>query len=141
MHMELIYSDNGPVTVELAARGAGFKVFTGILPYVTGISMVGASIDLALGAKPDLKKINEPIAASLVFISPKVGTLKAVHGLEKASTLAGVAEVMLYAKVGQHMTTLQSGSNRVGHILVFNKDPAKCRATAQKALNLIRLEV
>jgi biotin carboxylase len=141
VHMELIYSDNGPVIVELAARGAGFKVFTIILPHITGISMVQASIELALGATPDLKELNEPTAASLVFISPKLGILKSINGLEKISTLAGVQEVMLYAKVGEHMNNLQSGSDRVGHILVFNKDPVKCRSTAQKALKLLELEV
>ena len=90
---------------------------------------------------PNLKNLGETTAASLVFISPRAGILKSVRGLEKVSSLPGVAEVMLYKKVGQRMNNLQSGSERVGHILVFNKDPAKCRSTARQALELIQLEV
>lgn len=142
VHVEVVDGANGPVLIELAARGAGFKVFTEILPSITGKSMVQASIDTALGKQPDLKrKASELTAASLVFISPVDGVLKSVRGLEAASALSGVEEVVLYTKLGQRMNPLRSGSDRAGHVIVYNKDPAICRSTAHEAIKLIQLDV
>ena len=54
VHLECILSDQGPIVVELAARGAGFKVFTEILPKITGIDTVQCSIEMALGKSPNI---------------------------------------------------------------------------------------
>jgi len=141
VHLECIDHARGPMIVELAARGAGFKVFTEMLPRVTGLSTSRASIDVALGKVPDLTLRPETSAASLVFIDPVPGVFRAAHGLEAVRRLPGVSEVLLYTRPGQTMNQLRSGSDRVGHILVYEQDAATCRATAQKALDLIRLEV
>ncbi len=141
VHLECIDHVRGPMIVELAARGAGFKVFTEMLPRVTGLSTARASIDAALGKVPDLTLKPESSAASLVFIDPVPGIFKAAHGLQDARALPGVAEAILYTHPGQKMNLLRSGADRAGHILVYDQDATKCRATAQKALDLIRLEV
>jgi biotin carboxylase len=141
VHLECIDHARGPMIVELAARGAGFKVFTEMLPRVTGLSTARASIEAALGKLATLTFKPEASAASLVFIDPVPGLFKAAHGLEDARALPGVAEAVLYTHPGQKMNLLRSGSDRAGHILVYDQDASRCRTTAQKALDLIRLEV
>jgi biotin carboxylase len=140
VHLECIDHKLGPMIVELAARGAGFKVFTDILPKVTGISTSRASIDSALGKSPDLTLKPEGSAASLVFVDPVPGIFKAAYGLDAVRALPGVVEVVLYVEQGQKLNSLRSGSDRAGHILVYEKDANACRSIAQKALDLIRLE-
>lgn len=139
VHLECIYSAQGPMIVELAARGAGFKVFTEMLPKVTGISTARASIQAALAQVPDLEKKPEGQGASLVFIDPVPGEFIRTDGEEEARALAGVHEVVIYAKPGQMMHELRSGSDRAGHILAYASEPTVCRATAQAALDQIRL--
>lgn len=141
VHLECIEHADGPMVVELAARGAGFKVFTEILPKVTGLSTARASIDAALGKSPGLEVKSRGSAASLIFLDPVPGVLKAVVGLDGACALPGVAEVVLYVRPGQLLNPLRSGADRAGHILVYDQDAAACRATARKALGLIQLEV
>jgi len=139
VHLECIDSPQGPMIVELAARGAGFKVFSEILPRVTGISTVLASVAASLGEVPDLTPKQAGVAASLVFIDPVPGIFRAARGVDAARALTGVSEVVIYPVTGQQMNELRSGSDRAGHILVYAEDPAGCRVTAQAALDLIHI--
>lgn len=141
VHLECIESPTGPMIVELAARGAGFKVFTEMLPRVTGLSTARASIQAALGQRPDLQMEGTGTAASLVFVDPVPGIFKAARGLEAAKALPGVSEAVIYAKPGQELNPLRSGSDRAGHILAYGPDAATCRDTATRALAMIQLEV
>lgn len=141
VHLECIDSEEGPMIVELSARGAGFKVFSEMLPRITGLPTIKASIEAALGRTPDLTLTPFLSAASLVFIDPVPGLFKNAQGLEEARALLGVAEIVMYISPGDPMNTLRSGADRAGHILVYDSDPVTCRETAQKALDSIRLEV
>lgn len=139
VHLECIYSPDGPMIVELAARGAGFKVFTEMLPRVTGLSTALASVQASLGQAPDLQRQGNGMAASLVFIDPVPGEFVAAEGVDEARALPGISEIVLYPKPGQAMHLLRSGSDRAGHILAYAEDAAACRTTAQAALDQIRL--
>lgn len=139
VHLECIYSPEGPMIVELAARGAGFKVFTEMLPRVTGLSTAKASIQAALGIAPELPDQHQGQSASLVFIDPTPGEFVQAEGLDAARAVPGVSEVVIYPKPGQALHELRSGSDRAGHILTYSTDPTTCRAAAQAALNHIRL--
>lgn len=141
VHLECIWSPQGPMIVELAARGAGFKVFTEMLPKVTGLSTARASIQAALGRRPDLEAKGNSMAASLVFIDPVPGVFQTATGVDKARALPGVSEVVIYAKQGQRLNELRSGSDRAGHVLVYGEDAATCRSMADNALSLIQLNV
>jgi biotin carboxylase len=141
VHLECIWSPQGPMIVELAARGAGFKVFTEMLPKVAGLSTARASIQAALGRQPDLEAKGNGMAASLVFIDPVPGVFQTATGVDEARALPGVSEVVIYAKQGQRLNELRSGSDRAGHVLVYGVDAATCRSMADKALSLIQLDV
>lgn len=141
VHLECIHSPEGFVIVELSARGAGFKVFSEILPRITGVSTALCSIQLGLGMKPDVKSSIQSMAASLVFIDPVPGNFISAHGIEEMRSLPGVSEVELYVKPGQTMNELRSGADRAGHILVYDADASTCRGRAQEVLRGITLEI
>ena len=139
VHLECIESPDGPMVVELAARGPGFKVFTEMIPRVTGISTTEASIATSLGATPNLALAPRRVAASLAFIDPEPGVFARAEGVDEARAIPGVAEVVLYCRAGQRLEPLRSGADRAGHILVYDADADRCRSTAQAALEKIRL--
>ena len=139
VHLECIMSPQGPMIVEVAARGAGFKVFTEMLPRVTGISIALASVQACLGHEPDLSNGSVTKAASLVFIDPVPGTFVAVEGVEIGRALPGISEIVIYPKPGQIMNPLRSGLDRAGHILAYAADVSTCRRTVLQALDLIHL--
>ena len=141
VHMELIMSANGPMVVELAARGPGFKVFTDILPYVTGVDMVHTQIQIALGEEPNFRLGNPMKGAVIKFLSPIEGKLKVVKGLKAARAIDGIVEVEIYIVEGDKMGQLTCGMDRVGHIIAYGSCRNHADEIMKSALNEIKLEV
>jgi len=141
VHMELLRSERGPIVVELAARGAGFRVFTDILPHVTGIDTVGTQLQLALGEPVEIIPLPQLRGAVIIFISPVAGKLKQVKGLDQARLVAGVQDAEVYVKPGTVMSELRCGADRAGHLIVFGENRQEAECWAELALSFIKLEM
>lgn len=136
LHMEIMITKNGPKAVELAARGAGFKVFTDILPRITGVDTLEASINLALGKEADLT-IRKNHAAVLHFFKNKPGKLISIDGTANLASIRGLIEYDIYVKPGDRINPLTSGSDRIGHAITV----AENRETAMKLMNRVKRTV
>lgn len=141
VHMELLRSDRGPVVVELAARGAGFRVFTNILPYVTGIDTIDVQLRLAFGQHIKIASKVQLSGAVIVFLSPIPGKLKSIKGLDIARKVPGVQEAEVYIEPGAIMGELQCGADRIGHLIVFAENRQEADQRAIRALSLIEIDV
>lgn len=141
VHMELLRSVRGPVVVELAARGAGFRVFTNILPYVTGLDTVNVQLQSALGMPVQIEPKVPSRGAAIIFLSPTPGKLKSVEGLDKARAVQGVQEAEVYIQPGTVMGELKCGADRIGHLIVFAENRQEVERRASQALSLIKIEV
>lgn len=141
LHMELLISKNGPVVVELAARGPGFKVFTDIIPYVTNVDTVKSQIQLALNEDMNILP-KYPLKSALIkFISPIPGILVGVDGIDEAKKIPGVKDLEIYVKPGQLMGELRSGSDRIGHIIVLGKNRKELKNKKNQAMSLLNFNV
>ncbi|MBF0595499.1 MAG: ATP-grasp domain-containing protein [Candidatus Omnitrophica bacterium] len=118
VHMELMMTPEGPVPVELAARGPGFKVFTDMLPAVTGIDMLKALIQVSLGQEPVLERTASR-ASALRFLSATDGIVTAVGGLDQARSRRGIYDADIYVRPGERVRALTCGSDRIGHIIAL----------------------
>jgi biotin carboxylase len=117
-HMEVLMTGKGPRLVEVGLRGPGFKVFSHIIPRVSGVDVLAATIALAFGQEVHFEPRN--ICASVLkFIAGRDGTIHSIHGVDEARAIEGVYEVELYVKPGEMAHCLRSGSDRLGHIMVF----------------------
>ncbi len=119
VHLEIMMTSKGPIPVEIAARGAGFKVYSDILPNVTGIDILKATIQCALGNSVDLSRTKK-MASVLKFIEAKTGEIKKIINLDIAKEVPGIYELEIYKKPGETIRPLQSGDDRVGHIISFS---------------------
>ena len=140
VHMEMMVTPEGPKMVELAARGAGFHVFSKMLAWVCDINTVDLLIDISLGKKimyPALKQRG----AVLAFPGAKSGIVKEVYGLSDIQQTQGVYEAEAYVKTGDRINELRSGSDRIGHIIVFGDDRVKALEITRKAERLFNIEV
>lgn len=139
VHMELMMTKEGPVPVELAARGAGFKVFSDIVPFITGIDLLKASIDMALGNSVDLERCRDLGAAIKFFSSRSNGRLKCINGIDKVKAMPDVYDLEFYYSNGNKVKALTCGSDRIGHMITTgeNRDAAlKVMAEAEKSLKI-----
>jgi biotin carboxylase len=141
IHMEVLRSSQGPVIVEFAARGAGFRVFTNILPWVTGVDTVDIQLKLAFGKKVEIKVRESLRGAVITFLSPIPGKLKCVKGLDLARESIGIKEVEVYLENGTVMDELKCGADRIGHLIAFGETRKEAEMRASQALSLIKFKL
>lgn len=140
IHMELMMTKNGPVPVELAARGPGFKVFTDMIPMVTGIDILKASVDLSVGRRPNLTHTKN-MASSIKFISVDSGVVKSIGGLSEIRKMDGIYEIEIYAKPGDKTRALTSGADRIGHIISYTPTRKEALRVIDKAVNKLIIKI
>lgn len=132
VHAEVMVTPQGPMLVELAARGPGFKVFTGMLPWVTGIDGVGELIRLSLGERITFQT---PHRRGAVLRFPEVapGNVARIAGVETARGVPGVSELEVYCREGDMVRPLTSGADRIGHIIALAETRAEAHAAVRSA--------
>lgn len=141
VHMELLRTIRGAVVVELAARGPGFRVFSSVIPYVSGVDTINVQLQLALGGAPKIEPLARLRGAAIEFFAPVPGCLKRIDGLERARSVPGVQELEIYVKPGTRMGTLTCGADRVGHLIIFAETREEAEARAREVRSLIRFVV
>ena len=140
VHLEIMMTSSGPIPVEIAARGAGFKVYTDILPNVTGIDILKATIQCALGEPVDLSE-TKAMASVLKFIEAKPGKIKKIINLDKAKEVPGIYEIEIYKKPGEIIRPLQSGDDRIGHIISFSNSRSGAINNIKNVENILEIIV
>jgi biotin carboxylase len=140
LHVEIMMTTEGPHIVELAARGAGFNVFTIIVPWVTGIDTIQAQIDMALGRKPHVKPQTQR-AAVLDFPMAKPGTLAAISGIDALAADDHVLFYEVFRKVGDTIGPLRSGADRMAAICTRGETLSQAWAALARAYNVFNLTI
>jgi biotin carboxylase len=141
IHIEMMITKEGVKIVEIAVRGAGFKVYTDIVPYISGVDTLLVQIKLLLGEDVVLNKSFAKKAVCLKFLDSEAGILKDVSGIEEAKKIEGVEEIKIYPKIGDKVNKLTCGADRLGHIVTYGENYHKVRDKAKKAEQWIGFEI
>ncbi len=124
-HVEVKVTQDGPKIVELAARLGGDFITSKLVPLSTGIDMVGASVELAVGKRPDLTpKWNR--GAAIHFIHADEGQEGIISEIAVPRALyaqKGVEEIILYKKPGDSVQGTRSSNDRLGHVITTGETP------------------
>lgn len=139
---DVVVQDGEPYVIELAARLSGGYFCTREIPLNTGVDFVGAVIRMALGepvrAEDLIPRFQRPVVQRYVFPAP--GRITRIDGIEQARTLAGVEDVIVSLKAGDHVPEATSSAARAAMILTTGATPQAARAAAAAALAAIRVE-
>lgn len=135
-HAEIIVTEDGPKMVEIGARMGGGCITTHLVPLSTGINMTQATIETALGQKPEITK-NFDKGAAIRFLLPPGGRIVDISGVEEAKALPGVHTVEIQCKVGQITGQLESGASRIGYVIAQADTPEQAAAICEEAKNKI----
>ena len=139
-HVEMKVPARGPQMIELGARMGGDNITTHLVPLSTGIDMVKATIDVALGNKPDITPTLECGSAIRYFIAP-YGTIKSISGVEKARAIPGVKQITFTKTVGDSSTPIQSSNDRIGFVISQAATAAEAVKICKKAIAAVKIEV
>lgn len=142
-HVEVKVTPEGPKIVELAARLGGDFITSRLVPLSTGIDMVGASVLLATGEKPDLTQTRKQ-GAAIHFIHAKEDQQGVIEKITVPETLRkadGVEEIVLYQKPGATVQGTRSSNDRLGHVITVGKTAGEAMERGKQILDKIQVEI
>ena len=116
-HAELKLMDGEPYLMEIGARLGGDFISTELTHLSTGVDMVAAAIDVALGIEPDLKPKEAPKGVCIRYFTPKPGRLVAIHNQELLND-SHVYDAEIYHQIGDMIPEVRSSLDRSGHVIV-----------------------
>ena len=139
-HAEAKLMNGRAYLMEIGARLGGDFISTELTHLSTGIDMVGAAIDVALGLEPDLSVKEEPKGACIRYFCPKPGKLVSISNLEALDD-PRVYKKKIYVKVGDMIPEVTSSLCRSGHVIVTEETPQKAIALAEKLITDVKMEI
>lgn len=138
-HAEAKLMDGKAYLMEIGARLGGDFISTELTHLSTGIDMVAAAIDVALGTEPDLSIKEEPKGVCIRYFCPKPGKLVNISNTEILND-AHVYLWEIYHKAGDEIPEVTSSLSRSGHVIVTEDSPQKAIALAEKIINEVKFE-
>jgi len=139
-HVEMMVTKNGPVMIELGARLGGDYITTSLVPFSTGIDIVKATIDMALGKKPDTTP-HLNCGAAIRYIEAPEGIICSIKGVNEAKSLSGVRDVIMTKTVGDLSVPIHCSNDRIGSVIAQAETVDKAVEVCNAALNKIIVSV
>ncbi len=144
VHAELmVTSEHKVFIVEIAGRGPGSKVYTEIIPHVSGVHPNRLQVFSALNCMPENIKVSTPLKGATLyfFTSQSRKKIKSFIGLEKLHDIQGVFECRFYLQPGDIVEKCISGEQRYGQLITLGNTLEEAMDVQNKALNLINVEL
>lgn len=139
-HVEIMLTDKGPKMIELGARMGGDCITTHLVPLSTGIDMVKATIQIALGEQPDIApKFNK--GAAIRYFKEQCGTIKGIYGTDVATRMDGVRLVALTKNIGDTVKGIGSSVDRMGSVIAQGSDAEFAIRCCENAIRRIDITV
>lgn len=138
-HAEVKVQDGQAYIMEIGARLGGDFISTELTHLSTGIDMVAAAIDVALGIEPNLKPVEEKHGVAIRYFTPKPGVVKAIEN-ETALKRSDVYDAEIYVKPGDSVKEVKSSLDRSGHVIVTSPTAKEAIVIAETLINEVRIE-
>ena len=139
-HVEMKVTSRGPMMIELGARMGGDNITTHLVPLSTGIDMVKATIQVALGEEPDITPTLHCGSAIRYFEAP-LGVIKSISGIEEARLVPGVRQITFTKDVGEESVPIHCSNDRLGFVISQGKTASEAIAMSNRAKSLIGIEI
>ncbi len=127
-------TSEGAKVGEIASRLSGGFMSAYTYPYSTGVNLIKAAINIALGNPPgDLKEKYQKVSVERAII-PGSGIVKKIEGVEEALSIRGVKNVFITCNVGDVVHIPTSNVEKCGNVIAVAD-------TREEALNIANLGV
>lgn len=137
-HAEAKLMDGKAYLMEIGARLGGDFISTELTHLSTGIDMVAAAINCALGIEPCLEPTEEKHGVCIRYFCPKPGKLVSISNTEVLND-PRVYLWEIYHKEGDMIPEVTSSLSRSGHVIVTEKDAKSAIAYAESLLNEVKM--
>lgn len=139
-HVEIMLTDKGPRMIELGARMGGDCITTHLVPLSTGIDMVKATIQIALGELPDIEAKFEK-GAAIRYMKETFGIIKNISGVDVARGMDGIKQITLVKSSGDTVGKIGSSVDRIGYVIAQADTAGDAIACCESAIKQIVITV
>lgn len=137
---DMIYSNGRAYVVEIAARLSGGNFCYDHVPLGTGVDIVDAYIDMAVGNSVDVEsfkaKFQKGVAQRYFF--PGVGRIKKIIGLEKIKEMKSIRKIDFFVKEGDLIREQINHTTRAGYVIAVGNDKKEAVKFAEEAINSVK---
>ena len=114
-------TESGARIVEVASRLSGGWMSAHTYPLSSGVNVIRAAIEIALGQRPtDLTPKLNRVAAERALIPPP-GKILSIRGVDEALKIRGVREIILMKEPGDVVGELRSNMGKTGYVITTGK--------------------
>ena len=136
-HVEIMVTPRGAFLIELGARMGGDCITTHLVPLSTGINMIKANINIALGLAPGITP-RFSRGAAIRYVLPDKGVIKGIEGVQTAECMGGVKCVEIMKRAGEIAGEVRNSNDRLGFVITQADTADQAIAIAEAAAAVIR---
>ncbi len=140
-HAEIKLQHGKAYIMEIGARLGGDFISTELTHLSTGIDMVAAAVNVALGIAPNLLPTEPRQGVCIRYICPKPGKIKAITGEEFLKNDISVYDYEIYHRAGETIHEVKSSSDRSGHVIVTAETPQSAINHAEDLINKLHFTI
>jgi biotin carboxylase len=137
-HAEVKVQAGEAFIMEIGARLGGDFISTELTHLSTGVDMVAAAINCALGIAPCLEPTEPKHGVCIRYFCPKPGKLVSIRNTERLND-PRVYLWEIYRKEGDMIPPVTSSLCRSGHVIVTEKDASTAIAYAESIMDEVEL--
>ena len=137
-HAEIKIQDGKAFIMEIGARLGGDFISTELTHLSTGIDMVAAAINVALGIEPDLSSHSTPQGVAIRYFTPHPGVVTSILNTELLSA-PDIYDAKIYVTPGDSIRMVQSSLDRSGHVIVTAPSPETAIKRAEQIINSVKI--
>lgn len=139
---DIIYTEKGPIILEMTNRLSGGFDSQYTKPAATGLNLIRPTMKMALGGKPDFNDLKVKLHrhSACLALFPKPGKIISIKGTEEALKMPEILNVILNAKVGDQVKDAQASADRIGFVIGVGDTRAKAINSVNKAIKKISIE-
>lgn len=138
---DLKVTPEGVKVGEVAARLSGGFMSSHTYPYHSGVNLLRAAIQIALGEEPDaLEPTRDRVAIERGILSAP-GKILSFSGRQAMEQVPGVELVVFSRSPGDLIPVATSNIDKAGHVLATGDTLEEAEAAAAQALSHLQLEV
>lgn len=138
-HAEVKVQNGDPYIMEIGARMGGDFISTILTPLSTGVDMIAAAVNCALGIEPCLQPTSKQQGVCIRYFCPEPGALKSITNTEVLND-PRVYEWEIYHKAGDVIPEVTSSLCRSGHVIVTEETPQKAIELAERMISEVTLK-
>ena len=137
---DMVYTADGAKVIEIAGRISGGKFASMIVPQASGVQLLHAALQVAVGQAPDsvYLRTTRDQGVAVRYMFPPSGRLIAVKGEEQARSLPGVLELVVSYQPGDLIGPMRSHPDRGGWVVCSAESRAAAVARAEDAISRVR---